>query len=122
MTGTKLVAATSLGSFAGAAAALEIYGTTPLAVALAISGALLAMAETEGRRWPRKMAVLVFNTFVGALGAPVIVLALHVKMGIEHPSILVITSLFIGYLAHDVLDGFKSAFADRVSRLVRGRK
>lgn len=122
MTGTKIAAAMSLGSFTGAVALLEVYGSTPAAAVLAIFGALLAMAEAEGRRWPMRLAVLVFNAVIGTLGAPIIVLAVHVQFGLQHPTILIIASLVVGYLAHDVLDGLKAAFGRAVARVIWGRK
>lgn len=118
----KAITGASTALFTAAVAALEAYGTTPVAAALAIFGALMAIIEAETRHWLTRMMVLIFNALIGALGAPIVALALQSRLGVEAPAVLLLASLAIGYLAHDILGTPKVIIASRVSQLLRGRK
>ncbi|MFB9149542.1 hypothetical protein [Roseovarius ramblicola] len=107
--------------FTAAVAVLEAYGSTPFAAALAVFGAALAMFEAETRHWVTRLMVLIFNALIGVLGAPLVAVAVQSRLGVDAPAVLVLASLAIGYLAHDLLGGVKVAVASRVARLLRGR-
>ena len=119
---TKTIAATSPAFFAAATALLEAYGTTPWAAACAVLGAWLAWLEATGRHWATRCTIMTFNGIVGIIGGPIVALAIHTKAGIQHPGILILASLVLGYLAHGALDSIKHALAARVARIVRGTK
>jgi hypothetical protein len=105
-----------------AAAALESYGTTPLAALLALFGAFFAMLEAETRHWTTRIMVLVFNSLVGILGGGLVALAVQMRIDVTAPGVLLLGSLLIGYVAHTALGGVKVAVASRVSRILRGRR
>lgn len=118
----KLITGASTALFTAAATLLETYGSTPFAAFLALFGAVMAMLEAETRHWLTRCAVLIFNALIGILGAPVVAIAVRVMFDIEGPGVLVLASLAIGYLAHDLLGGVKVMVASRVSRILRGRR
>lgn len=118
---TKTAAAmASTGLFTAAAAILNVYGTTPLAAGLAIVGAGLAVLEAEGRRWPTRAAILVFNAVVGVLGGPLVAEFARTRLEVDMPGVLIVASLMIGYVAHAALGGLKLAVAQRLANLVEG--
>jgi peptidoglycan/LPS O-acetylase OafA/YrhL len=118
----KAITGASTALFTAALAAIEAYGTTPFAAGLALFGAMMAMVEAETRHWLTRVMVLIFNALIGALGAPIVALAVRTNLGLEAPAVLLLASLAIGYLAHDMLGVSKVVIASRVSQLLRGRK
>jgi hypothetical protein len=122
MTLTKGIAATSPAFFAAATALLEAYESTPWAAGCALLGAWLAWLEATGRHWATRCTIMTFNAVVGVIGGPIVAIAIHTKAGIQHPGILILASLVLGYLAHGALDSLKHALAARVARIVRGTK
>lgn len=101
--------------FAAAVAILDVYGTTPWAAACALGGAVLAWLEASDRHWLTRSAIGGFNITVGVLGGPVVALAAKQEWGLDHPAILVLASLLLGYLARGAIDTAKRALAARVS-------
>lgn len=122
MIGSKAVAVASTGFFTAAVAALEVYGTHPLATGLAIVGAVLALLEAEGRRWATRLAILTFNGVVGVMGGPIVAVAVRRHLEVDMPGVLIIASLVIGYVAHSALAGIKITVARRVADFVVGRR
>lgn len=118
----KAAAIASTGFFTAAVAALDVYGTHPLATGLAILGAALAILEAEGRRWPTRFAILTFNGVVGIMGGPIVAVAVKRNFEVDMPGVLIIASLVIGYVAHSALAGIKITVARRVADFVAGRR
>jgi len=106
--------------FTSAAAVMATYGTTPLAVALAGLGAALAWLEAYDRHWTTRVDIGAFNTIIGAFGGPIVVVAAKTE-GLDHPSILILASLALGYVAHSALDGAKQGLAARIGKWRRGQ-
>lgn len=119
---TKAAAIASTGFFTAAVAALEVYGTHPLATGLAILGALLAILEAEGRGWPTRLAILTFNAVVGVMGGPIVAVAVKQRLEVDMPGVLILASLIIGYVAHSALAGIKMVVAKRIADFVAGRR
>lgn len=117
----KLIAGASTAFFTVAVAVLERFESTPTAAALALFGAALAMIEAETRHWGTRAMVLMFNLIIGILGGSAVAMALRERAEIEAPSILVLSSLAIAYLAHDVFGGVKVVVASRIARFLRGK-
>lgn len=122
MIAAKTVAVASTGFFTAAVAVLEAYGTHPIAAGLAVAGAVLAMLEAEGRRWPTRLTIVVFNGVVGVLGGPIVAVAAMEWLQVEMPGLLILASLLIGYVAHAFLGSIKIAVAQRIANLVEARK
>ncbi|WP_104019139.1 hypothetical protein [Roseovarius nitratireducens] len=120
MLSTKAFAWSSTAFFTWAVAIIETYGSSLFAVALAAFGALLASVEAETRHWLTRCMVLVFNFLTGVMGGATVAFAVHDRMGVTAPFVLLLASLVIAYVAHDALAGVKMAIASRVSRWLRG--
>lgn len=113
---TELIGSVGTGIMAAAAAFLSQYGITPAGVIMAMMGAAIATFEMDGRRWPSMLAIAIFNTIVGGLAGPIIVVAAGVQFGLQAPAIVLVASFVAGYLAHDAFGFLREIIAARAER------
>lgn len=93
------------GWFAASGAMLMQMGTTWPAVALAVTGAVLAVLELEFRTFGVGARLFAFNAVIGAVSAPVIVS----ELDLQHPAALALFAFAVGYAGHDLFTAAKSA-------------
>jgi len=111
-----LMGSAGTGVLAAATAWLAQYGITPLALIMAGGGALLAVVENEGVRWPSRVAIGVFNILVAIFSGPVIVVAARVQADVEAAALLPAACLIIGYLAHSAFGSVREIIAAGADR------
>jgi len=116
---TITVASPSL--FAAAVGILDVWGTSPWAIACALGGAFFAWLELGDRHWLTRLATGGFNLTAGVVGGPVVALAAKAEWGLDHPGIVILASMMLGYLAHGIIDTAKQAVTARVSAWRRGK-
>ncbi len=100
-------AAGAVGSFTALGSVLAQHGTSTLAVALALAGAVLAAVEMSPFRWRTAIGVVIFNSVVGVIGGAVLTQWLADKGYVSHPLTLGGLSFLVSWLGHDWLRPFK---------------
>lgn len=115
---TDIIGPAAFGAAGAAGAALTQYGTSFLAVGLAIVGAVLAAAEVDPWRIRNAVSIVVFNTITGVLGGAVLAWALAHHGLIHHPAMLALTSFFVAFLGHDAVQGLRPAVIRAIARLL----
>ncbi|MDE4374441.1 hypothetical protein PXL05_05145 [Phaeobacter gallaeciensis] len=87
----------------------------------AIAGAVLAVLEMEDLRARLAVVIFGFNSFVGALGGPVIVSAVQARFDFSHPAITTLLAFVAAFVAHDLLGEVKRALVARFAKRGGGK-
>lgn len=112
----------AMGAFGTAGAMLAQYGTSGLAVGLALVGAGLAAREVDPFRWREAVAVLIFNGVVGVIGGAILAAWLITAGWIHHPLLLSGVSFGVGYFSNDAVQVFRPAVTAAIIRFLGGAK
>lgn len=99
-------------------AVFSYFGTSGLAVLMAIIGAVVAILELEQRTIKSVVGVVVFGIVLGSLGAPLIV----DHYTLQHPAALSAISFCMAYVAYDWLVPLKALAWDQVRQRLGGKK
>lgn len=119
----KIELASNVAGGAGSAAImLAQSGASPLSVALAALGAVIAVIELEERTLSKMAVLLIFSLVVGSLGAPLVVGAFDAVP----ESALFIVSFLLDYVSHDVFSHLRSPMTAALvafsQRMIGGKK
>ncbi|WP_306150652.1 hypothetical protein [Roseovarius sp. MMSF_3281] len=108
----------------GAAGSFQAYGTSGLAVALALIGAGLAASEIDPFKWRAAFGVLIFNLIVGVLGGALITALMQAEASgiFDHPLMLAGVSFGVAYFGHDAVQNLRPAVFKAAAKLLGGGK
>lgn len=112
----------AVGVFGATGAALAQYGTSWLAISLALVGAVLAAREVDPFRWREFAAVLAFNAVVGVIGGAILAAWIMARGWSDHPLLLSGVSFAVGYLGNDALAVMRPAATAALIRFLGGAK
>lgn len=116
----QVAGAGAVSAFTALGAVLAQYGTSTLALVLALAGAGLAAAELSPFRWRHAVGLVVFNSVVGVIGGAVLAEWLAEHGYATHPLALGGLSFLVAWLGHDWLRPLKEKALPLILKAIPG--